>query len=140
MVDIANPGLFRKKKVGRDMYYYHCAGEYVIRKLLFQGSKRRKWGAEYIGPTRGPDHEPMRGFANTLGEMMKRIEEHYIRTPDDARERAIRHLRKGEHFAALDAIFDYIDFRFDNLEREIDGRFDNLKISISSGGNSDGCY
>ena len=129
MVDVANPSLCRKEKVGRDMHYFHCDREYVIRKLQRPGYKRRKWGAEYIGPARGPDHEPMRGYENTLGEMMKRVEEHYIRTPDDARERAIQHIRKGEHLAALDAIFDYIDFKFDNLEREIDGRFDNLRVS-----------
>lgn len=129
-----NVSLFKKEKVDGDWHYLHCDGEYVIRKFHFRGYKNKKWGAEYVGPARGPDHEPMRGYENTLGEMMVRVEEHYTRTPDDARERAIQHIRKGEHLAALDAVFDYIDFKFDNLEREIDGRFNNLQISTGSGG------
>lgn len=128
MVDVANPSLFRKEKVGKDMHYFHCDGEYVIRKFHFEGYKNRKWGVEYIGPTRGPDHEPMRGYENTLGEMMKRVEEHYVRTPFDARERAVQHIRKGEHLAAVDAIFGYLDLKFDLLEKEIDDRINSLSI------------
>ncbi len=118
------------------MHYFHCDGEYVIRKLRFPGYKRRKWGVEYIGPPRGPDHEPMRGYENTLGEMMKRVEEHYIRTPDDAKERVIRHIKKGETLAAVDALFGYIDNQFSELEDKMDRRFERLRIS--SGASGDG--
>lgn len=129
-----NLSLFKKEKVDGDMRYFHCDGEYVIRKLEFVGTKRKRWGAEYIGPPRGPNHEPMRGYANTLGEMMSRVEEHYTRVPDDARERVLHHVRKSEDLAAVDSILDYIDSKFDELENEMERRFNNLKISSSGCG------
>lgn len=129
------PSIFRKERVGKDIHYFHRDGEYVIRKLRFPGYKRKKWGVEYIGPARGPSHNPILGYAaNTLREMMARVDEHYSEIPGDAKSRAIFHLVKGEHLAAIDIIFEYIDFRFANLEREIDGRFENLRISSDSDG------
>lgn len=129
-----NAGSFKKEKVDGDWHYLHHYGEYVIRKLTFRGYKNRKWGVEYVGPARGPNHEPMRGFENTLGEMMSRVEKHYTRVPDDARERVLHHVRKGEDLAAADSILDYIDSKFDELENEMERRFNNLKISSSGGG------
>lgn len=134
MTDAANTSLFRKLKVGKDMHYFHFNGEYVIRKLHFKGYKRRRWGVEYIGPARGSGHEPLRGFENTLSEMMGRVEEHYTRIPDDARERVIHHIKKGEDLAAADALFDYIDSKFEDLEDKMDKRFDRLRISSSGNG------
>jgi len=131
---VTNTTLFRKEKVNGDWHYLHCHGEYVIRKLTFRGYKRKRWGVEYVGPARGPNHEPMRGFENTLGEMMSRVEKHYTRVPDDARERVLHHVRKGEDLAAADSILDYIDSKFDELENEMERRFNNLKISSSGGG------
>lgn len=129
-----NASSFKKEKVDGDWHYFHYHGEYVIRKLHFRGYKNRKWGVEYVGPARGPNHEPMRGYENTLVEMMSRVERHYTEIPNDPRERVLHHVKKGEDLAAADSILDYIDSKFDELENEMERRFNNLKISSSGCG------
>jgi len=114
-------------------YYRHNSGEWVVEAveaLGYNGKalKKPRYAGRYVGQAR--TESPTLASCPTViraKQSVQKFIDYQASKTDDLREKAVLSLRLGRTALAIDIVFDYIDMRFDALERRLD-----------KGGNADG--
>ena len=111
---------------GRDTYYQHHGREWVVEPIEALGVngkplRRPHYIGKYVGPARTHSLSLI-SYPTVIKakQSVQKVIDHQASKSGDLREQAVISLRLGRTALAIDTIFDYIDERFDALERKSD--------------------
>ena len=126
----------KTKTISGVVYHRHRSGEWLVEPTEVFGYSGKALGrphyvGRYVGQART---DPPILMAHPTVIKAKRSVQEFIdgqaSKTDDLREQAVLSLRLGRTALAIDIVFDYIDKRFDELEKDLDERFESLRISM----------
>lgn len=107
------------------IYYRHHSGEWMVEPVSVLGSngkplKKPHYIGRYVGQAR-TDPPTLIAYPTVIKakQSVQKFIEDQASKSGDLREQAVLSLRLGRTALAIDIVFDYIDQRFDEIERRL---------------------